>query len=86
MYQLKYRKQARNYLARLPLQIKTIIIDKLHQIAADPDLVRPDIKSLKGRVGYRLRIGQYRVIYTRHDEYLVIEIVKIRSRGDIYKG
>ena len=86
MYQLKYRKKARNYLARLPLKIKTIIIDKLHQIAADPDLVRPDIKILKGREGYRLRIGQYRVIYTRHDEYLVIEIVKIRSRGDIYKG
>ena len=86
MCQLKYRKHARNYLARLPLKIKTIIIDKLHQIAADPDLVRPDIKILKGREGYRLRIGQYRVIYTRHDEYLVIEIVKIRSRGDIYKG
>ena len=86
MYQLKYRKHARNYLARLPLKIKTIIIDKSHQIAADPDLVRPDIKILKGREGYRLRIDQYRVIYTRHNEYLVIEIVKIRSRGDIYKG
>ena len=63
MYQLKYRKQARNYLARLPLKIKTIIIDKLHEIAANPDLERSDIKSLRGREGYRLRVGQYRVIY-----------------------
>ncbi len=86
MYQLKYRRQARNYLARLPLKIKTTIIDRLHQIAAYPEVAKPDIKILKGREGYRLRIGQYRVIYTRHKEYLVIEVVKIRPRGDIYKG
>ena len=86
MYQLKYRKQARNYLARLPLKIKTIIIDKLHEIAVDPDLARSDIKSLRGRDGYRLRVGQYRIFYTRHDAYLVIEVVKVRTRGDVYKG
>jgi mRNA interferase RelE/StbE len=86
MYQLKYRKQARNYLARLPLKIKATIINRLHQIAADPDAAKSDIKVLKGREGYRLRIGQYRVIYTRHDAYFVIEVVKVRPRGDIYKG
>ena len=86
MYQLKYRKQARNYLARLPLKIKTVIVDRLHEIAADPDLDRPDIKSLRGRDGYRIRIGKYRVIYTRHDAHLVIEVVKVKSRGDVYKG
>ena len=81
MYQLKYRKQARNYLARLPNNIKTTIIARLHQLALDPENVEHDIKALKGRIGYRLRIGQYRVIYTRHDEHLIIEIVKIGSRG-----
>jgi mRNA interferase RelE/StbE len=86
MYRLKYRKQARNYLARLPIKVKSVIIDKLHQIAADPDHTEFDIKALKGRVGFRLRIGQYRVIYTRHDRYLIIEVVKIGSRGNIYKG
>ena len=86
MYQLKYRKQARNYLARLPYKIKLTIVDKLHQLAMDPDNAEYDIKVLKGRVGYRLRIGRYRVIYTRHDEHLIVEIVKIGSRGDIYKG
>ena len=86
MYQLNYRRQARNYLARLPLKIKTTIIDRLHQIATDPGLARPDIKILKAREGYRLRIGPYRVIYTLHKKDLVIEVVKIRPRGDIYKG
>ena len=83
MYRLKYRKQARNYLARLPLKVKSVIIDRLHQIAADPDHTEFDIKALKGRVGFRLRIGQYRVIYTRHDEYLIMEVVKIVESGKL---
>jgi mRNA interferase RelE/StbE len=86
MYKLKYRRQARNYLARLPLKTKTAIVKKLHELAHNPDNPDLDIDILKGRKGFRLRVGQYRVIYTRQDDQLIIEVVKIRSRGDIYKG
>ena len=86
MYKLKYRRQARNYLARLPLKTKTVIVNKLHELALNPDKPDLDIDILKGRKGFRLRVGQYRVIYTRQDDQLIIEVVKIRSRGDIYKG
>ena len=85
MYELKYRRQARNYLARLPLKIKTAIVECLHQLAENPDRSSLDIDTLKGREGFRLRVGQYRVLYTRQDDRLIIEIVKIRPRGDIYK-
>ena len=85
MYKLKYRRQARNYLARLPLKTKTAIVKKLHEIAANPDDPSHDIDVLKGREGFRLRVGQYRLLYTRHDDQLIIEVVKVRSRGDIYK-
>ena len=44
-----------------------------------------DIDVLKGRKGFRLRVGQYRVIYTRQDDQLIIEVGKVRPRGDIYK-
>jgi mRNA interferase RelE/StbE len=86
MYGLKYRRQARNYLARLPLKIKTAIVNNLHQLAANPDNPSLDIDVLKGREGFRLRVGQYRIIYTRRDDRLIIAVVKIRQRGDIYKG
>ena len=86
MYQLKYRRQARNCLARLPLKIKSAIVSNLHQLAGNPDDSSLDIDVLKGKQGFRLRVGQYRVIYTRQDDRLIIEIVKIRPRGDIYKG
>jgi mRNA interferase RelE/StbE len=85
MYELKYRRQARNYLARLPLKIKSIIVNKLHELAANPDNPSLDIDVLQGRKGFRLRVGQYRVIYTRQDDQLIIEVVKVRPRGDIYK-
>jgi len=84
MYELKYRRQARNYLARLPLKIKTVIVNNLHELAANPDNPSLDIDVLKGRKGFRLRVGRYRIIYTRQDDQLIIEVVKIRTRGDIY--
>ncbi len=85
MYELKYRRQARNYLARLPLKVKSGIVNKLHELAANPDNPSLDIDILGGRQGFRLRVGQYRVIYAREDDRLIIEVVKIRPRGDIYK-
>jgi mRNA interferase RelE/StbE len=85
MYQLQYRRQARNYLARLPLKIKSKIIDKLHDLKENPDSPTLDVDKLKGEPAYRLRIGRYRIIYTRLDDKLTIEVIKIRPRGDTYK-
>ena len=85
MYILKYRRQARNYLARLPIKIKSRIVDTLHEIKENPDDPNLDVDKLKGKSGYRLRVGQYRIIYTRNRVQLIIEVVTIRPRGDIYK-
>ena len=71
-------------MARLPLQTKTAIVNKLHELARNPDNPDLDIDTLKGRKGFRLRVGQYRVIYTRQEDQRIIEVVKVRSRGDIY--
>jgi mRNA interferase RelE/StbE len=85
MYQLKYRRQARNYLARLPFKIKSRIVDQLHELQKNPDDQTLDVDKLKGESDYRLRVGQYRIIYSRYDDKLIIEVIRIRPRGDIYK-
>ncbi len=85
MYKLKYRRQPRNYLARLPLKIKSKIVNKLHEVQENPYDPTLDIDKLKGAASYRLRVGQYRIIYTLHEDQLIIEVVKIRTRGDIYR-
>jgi mRNA interferase RelE/StbE len=86
MYRLKYRRQARNYLARLSAKYKSAIVEKLHELALNPDDPGLDIDILKGRKGFRLRVGPYRVLYTRQDDKFIIEVIKVRPRGDIYKG
>lgn len=84
MYCLKYRRQARNYLARLPSKTKLSIVGKLNILKEDPDDRVLDVEKLKGSEGYRLRVGQYRVIYTRYDDEFIIEVIRVRARGDIY--
>lgn len=44
-----------------------------------------DIQKLAGRTGYRLRIGNWRALYRVKKEKLIIEVIKIGPRGDIYK-
>ena len=45
-----------------------------------------DIKAMKGHTGfYRLRVGDYRVIYTVNNDVLLVQVVEIGNRGDIYK-
>ena len=76
MYKLKYRRGVRNYLARPPRKIKSTIVRKLHDLAANPDNPLLDIDVLKGQKGFRLRVGHYRIIYTRQDDKLIIEVAK----------
>lgn len=85
MYKLKYRRQARNYLARLSFKIKFEIVEKLHELARDPDNPALDTKALTEQTVFRLRVGQFRIVYTRQEDQLIIEIVRVRPRGDVYK-
>lgn len=45
-----------------------------------------DVKKLKGNGYYRLRLGNVRVIFTKNDEELIILVIDIGNRGQIYEG
>ena len=61
------------------VEIKEAILD----LAQNP---RPiGSKKLKGRNGYRIRVGMYRIIYEIIDSKLIINIITIGHRKDIYK-
>lgn len=55
------------------------------QLGINPDNPLLDIKPLQGQVYLRLRVGNWRIIFDRDDEIKIIEIEKIKSRGDVYK-
>ncbi len=53
--------------------------------AEDPDRRDVDVNPLRGRPGFRLRVGSHRVIFERDDDARVIEVLHIGPRGDVYK-
>jgi mRNA interferase RelE/StbE len=85
MYEIIIQRQAKKKLLALSMQIRTKIAGQIQMLGFDPDDPRLDIKKMKGAPGFRLRIGQWRVIFERDDQVKIISIEKIGARGDIYK-
>jgi mRNA interferase RelE/StbE len=75
---------ARKELTSLPKQAQQRIAAKLEQLKIDPYL--PGVKALKSSGGhFRLRVGDYRIIYRVEAERLIILIVKVGHRRDVYR-
>ena len=85
MYSVAFTKEALKTLRRIPRNVANLIREKIDTIAADPYAPHNNVTKLVGRPGYRLRIGDWRVIYNLQDEQLVILVIKIRPRGDVYE-
>ena len=85
MYDIRYSKEATKSLLRMPRNTAKLIREKVEMIAADPYADHPNAKQLQGRDGYRLRVGDWRVIYKIQSEELMIMVLKVASRGEVYK-
>ncbi len=85
-YRLLFLKEAAEEFKRLDKVVQRIIKEKLELLAEDPNRLKNNIKPLKGeyRGLYRLRVGNYRVVYRLDREQIVIIIVRIGHRGEIY--
>ncbi|HUT54495.1 MAG TPA: type II toxin-antitoxin system RelE/ParE family toxin [bacterium] len=70
----------------MPRDLRERIIGAIERLAEDPDAPGLDVKKLADREGSRLRVGKHRVIFERHEGRLIILVVVIRGRGDVYKG
>ena len=85
MYKITYTAQAAKALLKMPRNTAQMILEKLAQVAIDPFASIPDAKKLQGRPGYRLRVGDWRVIYEINQDEVVIIVMKIAPRGEVYK-
>ena len=86
MYEIKFTKTALRELNSLNKPIQELIIRKLEILSQNPNLLKNNIKVLKGKYKglKRLRVGKYRVIFDQKDEELIILIIRVASRGEIY--
>lgn len=83
MKQLLYSKQAHRALMKMPANDAERIEGKLKQLAEKPEELSGNIKRLANSRAYRLKVGNYRVLYD--DDGTVLSINEIGARGGIYK-
>jgi mRNA interferase RelE/StbE len=82
-YAVEILRPAQRQLAKLDQQAQRHIIDSIRALADNP---RPSgCKKLSGRLAWRIRVGDYRVIYEIHDQQLVIVVVTLGNRKDVYR-
>ncbi|MFN5594111.1 MAG: type II toxin-antitoxin system RelE family toxin [Aphanizomenon sp.] len=84
IYELIITKSIQKQLDNLPNNIQERVYDKISQLAEEP---RPDgVVKLKGYDNeYRIRIGDYRLVYEIQDEQLIVLLVQCKHRRDVYK-
>lgn len=69
----------------LPNNLAIRIKEKLQDLAINPYANNSNVKKLVGREGYRLRVGDWRIIYQIYDQEIIILVLEINTRGGIYK-
>jgi len=81
MYQIIFSKTAKKQLSKLEKNIQKRILEKLVRIQIRPEAF---VEKLVGDPGYKLRIGDYRLIIDIHKNILEIHIIKVGHRKNIY--
>lgn len=81
-YVIKIKNSAEKDLNKFPLKIYKQIASHIFLLGNNPRPVNS--KKLKERV-YRIRVGDYRVVYTINDEDKLVEIMKVKHRKEIYR-
>ncbi|MCD8010330.1 MAG: type II toxin-antitoxin system RelE/ParE family toxin [Lachnospiraceae bacterium] len=79
MFKIIYSKKAEKFLRKQDKPTQRRIVEAISKLP-----IEGDIKKLQGTNGYRLRVGDFRIIFDVNG--LIIDIINIGNRGQIYKG
>jgi len=86
MYELHFLSSAKKEFTKLDTVAQKIIKEKLLLLVTNPDILKNNIKALQGEYKgkFRLRINQYRVVFQVKDEELIIIVVRVGHRKEVY--
>jgi mRNA interferase RelE/StbE len=85
VYSIAYSRDSLKALARLPRNTGALIKQKVRMLAVAPLAPNNNVKALTGRPGYRLRVGDWRVIYDLDHGLRILAVERISPRGSAYE-
>ncbi|PSL19866.1 type II toxin-antitoxin system RelE family toxin [Dyadobacter jiangsuensis] len=85
MYKVSIKNSALKEIQQIPKDFRIKIIETIDSLANNP---RPGgVKKLENfRNSYRVRVGQYRIVYEIEDRQLVVEVIKVGNRKEVYRN
>jgi mRNA interferase RelE/StbE len=82
-YKVEFVKSAQKELSKLPSQTSLKIVKAIHKLSIDPR--DGNVRPMVGTKSWRLRVGDYRVVYDIYDKKLTILIIRVRHRREVYR-
>ena len=84
MYRIAVKKSAKKEIDELPDQ-QFLKVDKAILALKEDPYPYPQAKKLKGEGNFRLRVGDYRVVYSVDEDQKLITVWRVRHRRDVYR-
>ncbi|MDJ0761547.1 MAG: type II toxin-antitoxin system RelE/ParE family toxin [Myxococcota bacterium] len=82
-YEINIKRSAEKEIKSLSTKIRQRVIHAILNLAENP---RPrGCEKLSQREAYRIRVGRYRIVYSVFDRILVVEIVRVAHRKEVYR-
>lgn len=81
---IRYARAAERAIDTLDPAVRRRVLAAIGSLACDP-YAAPNVKALHGAAQYRLRVGDWRVIYTLHDDALVVLVLRVAHRREVYR-
>jgi mRNA interferase RelE/StbE len=85
MYRIEFTKAAAKEFAAAPARVQRAVEAKLTALARDPFSPNNNVKALQGENAYRLRVGDWRVVYTIDGGVLLLTVVRMARRDKVYR-
>lgn len=83
-YELRVRPSVAKDMRGIPRNDVKRILTRMEALRDDPRA--PGCEKLGGAELYRVRQGVYRIVYDIHDEQIVVEVIRVAHRGEVYRS
>ncbi|MBM3859441.1 MAG: type II toxin-antitoxin system RelE/ParE family toxin [Verrucomicrobia bacterium] len=84
-FRVEWKKSTKKDLRKLPASVAARVVDEVESLGWNP--FPQGVEKLTGSENaYRIRLGDYRVVYNVFREWKLVEVQRVRHRKDVYRG